>query len=174
MSPSVIAFAAGLLGCGPVAFQDGSTIAILGTKPPAPEPLKEPPKVELSATEIKINDKVQFALNSAEILEVSHGLLDEVGQMISGHPELKVIEVGGHASADGDDAHNLKLSDKRAKAVMKYLTDKAGIEKTRLTAKGYGETAPIASNDTEEGKEKNRRVEFVITERDTTSSPSGQ
>jgi OOP family OmpA-OmpF porin len=61
----------------------------------------------------------------------------------------------------------MTLSDKRAKAVMKYLVDK-GIAKDRLSATGYGETKPIASNDTEEGKAKNRRVEFHITKQDVT------
>ena len=68
----------------------------------------------------------------------------------------------------GDKNLNLKLSDARAKAVMKYLVDH-GIEKDRLTAKGFGSTKPIADNATEEGKEKNRRVEFNIVEQAVTS-----
>ena len=64
----------------------------------------------------------------------------------------------------------MKLSDRRAKAVKKYLTGKGGIAKDALTAKGYGETQPIASNDTEDGREKNRRVEFVITEQEVTQT----
>ena len=62
----------------------------------------------------------------------------------------------------------MKLSDRRAKAVRNYLTGKGGVSKDHLTAKGYGETQPIASNDTEDGREKNRRVEFVITEQEIT------
>ena len=64
----------------------------------------------------------------------------------------------------------MKLSDRRAKAVKKYLNNQGGIAKEALTAKGYGETQPIASNDTEDGREKNRRVEFVITEQDVTQT----
>ena len=155
------------LGCAPRVFADTSGIAINGTPPeveaPAPEPQK---RVEVRDNQIVINEKVQFEYNSAKILEVSHSLLDEVAKVIKEHPQIKKIEVQGHASAEGTDDYNLKLSDKRAKAVMKYLTGKAGIAKAMLEAKGLGESVPIADNETEDGKEKNRRVEFHILEQD--------
>jgi len=72
--------------------------------------------------------------------------------------------VEGYASAEGDDFYNKQLSDRRAKAVMKYVVAH-GVDDSRLVAKGFGEESPIASNDTEEGREKNRRVEFNILER---------
>jgi OOP family OmpA-OmpF porin len=160
-----------LAGCGPIVFSDASALAITATPPPAPEaepaPEPEPEKrVEVRDNKIVINEKVQFEVNSAKILEVSHDLLNEVAKVINENPQIKKIEVEGHASSEGSDAHNLTLSNNRAKAVMKYLTGKAGIAKTMLTSKGFGETQPIASNDTEEGREKNRRVEFTITEQD--------
>ena len=74
------------------------------------------------------------------------------------------IEISGHTDAVGADADNLTLSNSRANAVMNYLLAK-GIAKDRLTAKGYGETKFIAPNTTEEGKQLNRRVEFVILEK---------
>jgi len=155
------------LGCAPRVFADAEGIAINGTPPiveaPPPEPQK---RVEVRDNQIVINEKVQFEYNSAKILEVSHSLLDEVAKVIKEHPQIKRIEVQGHASAEGSDDYNLKLSDKRAKAVMKYLTGKAGIDKAMLQAKGLGETVPIADNETEDGKEKNRRVEFHILEQD--------
>ena len=156
------------LGCAPRVFADTSGIAINGTPPPVAEPEPEPQKrVEVRDNQIVINEKVQFEYDSAKILEVSHSLLDEVAKVIKEHPQIKRIEVQGHASAEGSDDYNLKLSDKRAKAVMKYLTGKAGIDKAMLQAKGLGETVPIADNETEDGKEKNRRVEFPILEQDS-------
>jgi hypothetical protein len=116
---------------------------------------------------IEIHEKIQFAVNKATILEASFSLLDEIAGVIKNAPHIKKIAIEGHASAEGNKAVNLKLSDDRAKSVMKYLVDK-GIEKERLTAKGYGSSKPIAENDTEEGREKNRRVEFNIVEQDVT------
>ena len=161
-----------LAGCGPIVFSDGSALAITGTAPPPEaEPAPEPEKrVEVRDNKIVINEKVQFEFNSAKILPVSHSLLDEVAKVIKENPQIKKIEVEGHASDEGSDDYNLKLSDKRANSVMKYLTGKAGIAKDMLTAKGYGEARPIASNDTEDGKEKNRRVEFTITEQEITQT----
>lgn len=174
---SVGLFTAGLLaasfamaGCAPRMWSDDAGFAIVGTAAapeaaPAPEP--EPEKrVEVRDNKIVINEKVQFELDSARILEVSHSLLNEVADVIRKNPQIKELLVEGHASSDGSDSHNLTLSDKRAKAVMNYLTGKAGIDKKMIKAKGYGETKPIASNDTEDGREQNRRVEFTITKQD--------
>ena len=73
-------------------------------------------------------------------------------------PRLRVI-IEGHTDSVGSDEYNMELSGRRAGAVSKYLVSK-GIDSTRLQAKGLGETQPIASNDTEEGRAKNRRVEL--------------
>lgn len=171
--------AAGLMilvvaGCGPTAFNDASALVVNGTPPepePEPEPQAEPPKrVELRDNRIVINEKVQFEYDSAKILEVSHDLLNEVAKVIKDNPQIRKIEVQGHASAEGTPEHNQKLSARRAQSVRKYLLDNAGIEDALLTSKGYGSTQPIASNDTDEGKEKNRRVEFIITEQDVTQT----
>lgn len=158
-----------MAGCAPRVFADTSGLAIVGTaapveaEPPPPEPQK---RVEVRENKIIINEKIQFLVNSDKILDVSHSLLDEVAKVIKDHPQIKKIEVEGHASAEGSDAKNLSLSNRRAKAVMKYLTKTAGVTEGVLSAKGYGETRPIADNETEEGREKNRRVEFTITEQD--------
>jgi len=164
-----------LAGCGPIVFADNAGLAIVGAgpapeaEPPPPEP--EPQKrVEVRDNKIVINEKVQFELDSDKILEVSHDLLNEVAKVIKENPQLKKIEVEGHASAEGSDAHNLSLSKRRAKAVLKYLTATAGVEKGLLSSKGYGETRPIADNETEEGREKNRRVEFTILEQEVTQT----
>jgi OOP family OmpA-OmpF porin len=86
-----------------------------------------------------------------------------VADTFKAHAEIKKVEIQGHASSEGDAKRNKSLSDLRAKAVMKVLESK-GVEAGRMTAKGYGSEKPIADNKTEEGKEKNRRVEFVITD----------
>jgi len=75
------------------------------------------------------------------------------------NPQLKV-EIGGHTDASGDEKANQKISEKRAQSAMKYLQDKFNIPENRLTAKGYGSTKPIADNSTQDGRSKNRRVEF--------------
>lgn len=168
-------FAAGLLaasfamaGCAPRMWSDDAGFAIVGTAaapeaeaPPAePEPEK---RVEVRDNKIVINEKVQFELDSAKILPESHSLLDEVAKVIKENPQIKEILVEGHASADGSDSHNMSLSDRRAKSVMKYLTGKGGIAKATLKAKGYGETRPLVQPAEDE---KNRRVEFTITKQD--------
>ncbi len=158
--------AALLVGCGPTVFQGAVPIAVVGTPPPPPPaPPAEPARVEVTEKQIVIHEKVQFEQDRALIRPVSYGLLDEVVVVIKKHPEIKRIGVEGHASAEGDDDHNLRLSDRRANAVMKYLVDH-GIAKGMLEARGHGETRPIADNDTDDGREKNRRVEFQILEQD--------
>jgi outer membrane protein OmpA-like peptidoglycan-associated protein len=71
------------------------------------------------------------------------------------------LELAGHTDSDGDDSSNLTLSQKRADAVLNYLLSK-GVDADRLTAVGYGETRPIDTNDTDAGKQNNRRTEFQI------------
>ena len=69
------------------------------------------------------------------------------------------MEIGGHTDSTGEDAYNMGLSQRRAESVRSYLVSK-GVKASRLEAKGYGETKPVASNDTNEGRAKNRRVEL--------------
>ncbi len=158
---------------GTMAFQGQNSIGVVGTPPapPPPPPPEEPPpppaRVEVRDNKIEIKEKIQFEYNKAVILPASFGLLDEIKDVITKNAHIKKISIEGHASSEGDPKHNLKLSDERAKSVMKYLVDK-GVDAGRLTAKGFGITRPIADNATEEGKEKNRRVEFLIVEQDIT------
>ncbi len=167
-----IACAATLGACGPTIFEDKSALTIIGDPPPLPPPpppvVEKPKRVEVRDNAIVINEKIQFDVNKATIREESHSLLKEIGDTIKENKHIKKISIEGHASAEGDDRKNMKLSDARAKSVMKYLIDNEGIPKEMLTAKGFGETKPIADNETEDGREKNRRVEFIITEQDIT------
>jgi OOP family OmpA-OmpF porin len=160
--------------CGGVTqFSDKAALTITGTPPPPPPPPpkeeKKPMRVEMRDNAIVINEKIQFAYNDSTILEQSFSLLDEIASVIKGAPHVKLIEIGGHASTEGSDDHNLRLSDKRAKAVMTYLIEKGGVSKDLLTAKGYGETKPLVSpEETDADRERNRRVEFLILEQDVT------
>ncbi len=76
------------------------------------------------------------------------------------HPGLN-LEVEGHTDAVGSDAFNQKLSEARADAVREYLVNQ-GLKSEAVTAKGFGKTQPVASNDTPEGRQRNRRVELVV------------
>ncbi len=105
--------------------------------------------------------KVLFDFNKATIKSESYRGLDEAAQILKDNPKI-MVEIQGHTDNIGSDAYNQKLSERRAQAVANYFIAQHGIEMRRLRAVGYGETKPIASNDTEEGRALNRRVEFVV------------
>jgi outer membrane protein OmpA-like peptidoglycan-associated protein len=119
-----------------------------------------PDLVRVVGRQIKILEKVYFATNKDTILEKSFPVLDEVATVILLKKEIKV-RVEGHTDDVGKDKKNMKLSQRRAESVKKYLVDK-GVEEERLVAEGKGETQPIADNKTKEGRAENRRVEFHI------------
>lgn len=115
--------------------------------------------IELNASVILKN--IQFASNSYQLEPVSEIELTKVLQLLTDNPTVK-LQVNGHTDNTGIPANNLSLSANRAKAVMAYLINH-GIDAKRLSSKGFGETRPIADNNTEEGKAKNRRTELVVT-----------
>jgi len=156
-------------GCGkPVVFQGENTLKISGAAPPAAvAPAPAPPRVEVRDNKIVIAEKIQFEYDKATILPASFGLLDEVAAVIKQNPHIKKIQIEGHASSEGGADHNQRLSDDRARSVMAYLAGH-GVPKERLVARGFGVDRPIADNDTPEGRERNRRVEFNIVEQDVT------
>jgi OOP family OmpA-OmpF porin len=127
----------------------------------ADRPAPPPARVVLTESSIEIKEKVQFQLGSATLLEVSFPLLDDVAALLADNPQIEVLQVEGHTDATGGAARNRKLSQQRAESVRTYLTGK-GIAKGRLVAKGFGPDKPIDSNDTDVGREANRRVEFNI------------
>jgi outer membrane protein OmpA-like peptidoglycan-associated protein len=108
---------------------------------------------------IRLNN-IFFETAKATLLPESQQELDNLVKILNDNSKMK-IEIQGHTDNVGSDASNLTLSDNRAKSVVAYLVGK-GIAANRLTAKGYGETKPVATNDTDEGKALNRRVEFKI------------
>lgn len=125
-------------------------------------PDKGPSLVQISASGIKILDKVEFATGKDVIQgNKSFKVLDAVAGVLNGHKDVWLVEVAGHTDNSGSANDNRALSQKRAEAVVKYLIGKK-VEPTRLVAKGYGPDKPIADNKTGLGRQKNRRVEFVI------------
>ncbi len=130
-----------------------------------PDPKKNGcPTVRVTETEVFILEQVQFDTNRATIKKVSDELLDKVAKVLKDHPELTKLEIQGHTDSRGNPKANEILSQQRATAVMQAMI-KRKIEAKRLTAKGYGQNVPIASNDTDEGRQQNRRVQFKITEK---------
>ena len=105
---------------------------------------------------------VNFVVNRAELTIDAKKILDFVAQSLNANPEVK-FEIQGHASSEGSDSYNMRLSERRAASVLAYLQSK-GVDASRMTSKGYGETVPIADNATEEGRKQNRRVELVRTD----------
>ncbi len=110
---------------------------------------------------IDIIDQVYFKLNKDIIEQRSYELLENVAKVLSAHPEITKVVVEGHTDNQGKPAKNLDLSKRRAASVKKYLIGK-GVPAARLDAQGYGQERPIASNDDEVGRAKNRRVVFTI------------
>lgn len=105
---------------------------------------------------------VNFIVNRAELTIDAKKILDFVAQSLNANPEV-TFEIQGHASSEGSDSYNLRLSERRAASVRAYLQSK-GVAEARMTSKGYGETQPIADNATEDGRKQNRRVELVRTD----------
>jgi OOP family OmpA-OmpF porin len=116
------------------------------------------PGVQVSIKGCWIVD-VKFDNDKAVIKPEYFGNLDNTAKVIKEHPELK-IEIQGHTSKTGGFKHNMKLSDRRALAVKQYLVDGANLP--NLTTRGYGWTQPIDTNDTEEGRANNRRVQLEV------------
>lgn len=107
-------------------------------------------------------NNIFFETGKYALTKESHSELNKLSTLLNKHTELN-IEISGHTDGRGDPELNMTLSENRAKAVVDYLVSK-GIDRSRLNAKGYGITQPVASNDTPQGRAKNRRTEFKILE----------
>ena len=108
---------------------------------------------------------IQFATASTDITPASRAILDRAAEVMQ--PALRVnprvkVSVDGHTDDQGDAGRNQRLSEGRATAVLEYLAN-AGVPRGRLSAKGYGEDQPVASNGTDKGRLANRRIEFTVT-----------
>jgi len=132
---------------------------------PPPPPPPPPPRVEVKKERIEVNETIQFEYNKAIIRPESFDLMAEIAQVINAHPEILKLRIEGHTDNVGSKKFNMKLSLRRAEAVRDYLVNQGKVDASRLEVAGFGFDNPIASNDTEEGRAKNRRVAFEITKR---------
>jgi outer membrane protein OmpA-like peptidoglycan-associated protein len=121
--------------------------------------------VRIVGNQILVLKKIHFELNSAVIKGDSFQLLEEIADVLHRNPDIKKVEVQGHTDNTGTAEINRKLSQDRAESVRTWLVDH-GIGDDRLVAKGYGATRPLAPNVTPANRERNRRVQFLILERD--------
>jgi OOP family OmpA-OmpF porin len=135
---------------------------------PAPAPAPEAPLGEIPAAEPTpghykycVTLHIEFDIDKALIRPEYHDEVAKVGDFLKKYPDTTAV-IEGHTDNVGTPEHNLDLSQRRAESVVNYLVEKFGIERSRLTAKGYGEARPVADNSTNEGKQKNRRIEAVI------------
>ena len=126
---------------------------------PAAAPV-DPTVCQQLFSELLAKGRIRFESGRAAIDQDSAGLLDRLIETAMRCPTADV-ELAGHTDADGEDAFNQALSEKRAQAVMDYLV-RAGLPANRFTAIGYGSSQPVASNDTDEGKAQNRRIDFTV------------
>ena len=162
-----------LKGCPPK-DTDGDTIADhLDNCPAKPEtfngyededgcPDADPDaKVALEDGKINIKEQVFFETAKAKIKPESFDLLNQVAKLLNDNPHIGNITVEGHTDSRGKYKNNIKLSQDRANSVMKYLIEQ-GVDPNRLNAIGYGPDRPIDDNNTDEGRARNRRVEFVV------------
>jgi outer membrane protein OmpA-like peptidoglycan-associated protein len=117
-------------------------------------------KIEIGSTIVLRN--IFFDFDKATIRPESANELERLIKLLNDNPTLK-IELGSHTDSKGSDDYNWKLSESRSKSVVDYLIGK-GISTARLVAKGYGETKPIDTNDTDDGRQNNRRTEFKVLE----------
>ncbi len=166
---AVIGRAAGNAALGAIigAAVGGVTGAVIGRKmdKQAEEIEKNVPgaKVERVGEGIVVdfNEKILFAFDKSDLSPSSATNLDKLVQVLKDYPDTN-IEVQGHTDNKGSEGYNMKLSERRAAEVSAYLRGR-GVPDSRLTTKGYGESAPVADNGSDDGRAQNRRVTFLIT-----------
>jgi outer membrane protein OmpA-like peptidoglycan-associated protein len=110
---------------------------------------------------VEFSDKILFGFDRSDLSAGAETNLGKLVDILKQYPDTD-IEIQGHTDSKGADDYNLKLSERRASAVANFLRGR-GVAPSRVRIRGYGETAPVASNDTESGRSQNRRVDFLIT-----------
>lgn len=134
-----------------------------GMKQPEPAAGTPPPQIEVKSDRLEVKETVEFRSGSASVDPKSFALLKSVAGAIATLPANKRITVAGHTDDRGNKKKNEALSEQRARAVIAHLI-RAGIAQDRLSAEGHGPNRPIADNKTDDGRKKNRRVEFLISD----------
>jgi outer membrane protein OmpA-like peptidoglycan-associated protein len=136
-----------------------------GCQPPPPPPAPPPPASPPPPPPAKVIDKmtlqVLFDFDKATLTEADLKELQKAVAFVKKYPGAK-IRLDGYTDSIGTDAYNIKLSERRATAVMNYLIKEAGVDSSKITAVGHGKADPVADNKTAEGRAKNRRVEVSI------------
>ncbi|MES2886229.1 MAG: OmpA family protein [Pseudomonadota bacterium] len=163
----------------------GATVDENGCPPPeaAPEPapaadcIPPGPGEPIDLNGCKAGDAivlrgVTFELDSARLTPNAKVILDGVADALLAQQAIKA-EIGGYTSSEGSEAHNQKLSERRAASVMEYLTGR-GVTADRLTSQGYGEASPVSDNSTEDGRELNRRVELKVMDSGVAAAPAAE
>ncbi len=117
-----------------------------------------------AAVRLTLSGEVLFDFDSAELRDTARAALDEVADEIRNYPSAQVI-VEGHTDAKGSDAYNQTLSEQRAESVRRFLVQEGVVESEESEIRGHGESRPVASNDTETGRQSNRRVDLIIIPR---------
>ncbi|MBK6627605.1 MAG: OmpA family protein [Flavobacteriales bacterium] len=123
----------------------------------------ELPRVEPEVGKSIVLDHIFFDFDKADLKPESHAELEKVVHLLTDYPHMR-IEIGAHTDDQGSEAYNIRLSNDRAKAVVDHLV-KQKVDADRLSWKGYGKSRPVADNSSEEGRARNRRVEFTVLER---------
>lgn len=165
----VIGKAAGNTAMGAIigATVGGAAGAVIGHKmdKQAQEIQKEVPNAKVERVGegivVEFSNNVLFGFDRSDLSSDAMNTLNDLMKVLNKYPDTN-LEVQGHTDSKGTDEYNMALSERRASAVSSYLSSR-GISSARITTKGYGESAPKYSNDTESGMAQNRRVEFLIT-----------
>jgi OOP family OmpA-OmpF porin len=156
-----ITFALSTAGCGQTLIVKDPEPVVVSARRPA-EPVA--PHVVVKKGRILLTDTINFEADRSVIQADSFTLLDEIVQVVNAHQELVKIRIEGHTDSTGDPRANLALSKHRATVVRAYLIEH-GVDARRLIAEGFGAENPIATNEDEEGRARNRRVVFTVLDR---------
>lgn len=155
--------------CDPDLFPEPEPMAVEPEPEPAPAPPPPPPAPKKISKEVTLGAGALFAFNSSKLSPEGKAALDKLAGDIRQMDRIENVHIEGHTDSQGPEAYNLKLGRQRAEAVRDYLRDKLeaymtsiGVLPEVITVSSRGENAPVASNDTPEGRAKNRRVEITI------------
>jgi MYXO-CTERM domain-containing protein len=158
-------------GCPPPSDRDGDGVpdaedVCPDVRGPASGAKKGCPEViaELKEARIALAEQVQFAQGKAELLPASEDILRGVAKVMTAHPELSRLSIEGYTDTQGPADYNRQLSAGRAAAVLEWLVKNGGVDRKRLVSRGFGVEKPLASNDDEAGRQRNRRVEVRVLE----------